>query len=287
MKQWGVIFILACQGLAANARADATHIAAEAALSHESNIGRSEYARDIQKDTALQVGANISRSMRLSSNSGLVTRAGAQWREQLHYDDLSQLSLSAGARYRIQPVPGFTMPWIDLSLVAERLEHRDSEIRDGWITTAGIAVGKYFTDRLRASAGWMAERRNAEEGRVFDLRNRTWQLDVDFRLVPRGTLYARAARISGDQVSSAPQASLSGIPLQYSAQTRDGALSEHGISRNAYRFDAVADTIELGYNHAINGSTALDIGARHFDADAKGGHTYDGYALRASLLYRF
>lgn len=281
------IFILACQALAGTAQADATHIAMEAALAHDSNIGHAEYSQDVQEDTALQLGANISRSMRITSHSGLVARAGIQLNKQVHYDDLSLVSASAGARYRIQPLPGFTSPWIDFALGAERLEYRDSEIRDGWINHLGITVGKYFTDKLRMTAGWMAERRHAEDSRVFDLRNHGWQLSADFRLTTQGSIYAKAARIFGDQFSSAPQSSLSGTPLRYTAQTPDTALSEHGESRTAYRFDAVTNTLELGYNYAISGNMAFDISARYFDADAKGGHTYEGYSTRAGLLYQF
>lgn len=280
----GCIFILGCQGLASVAQADATHVNMEGALVHDSNIGRAEYR--MQEDTALQLGANISHSLRLTSNSGLVVRAGVQLSEQTHYDDLSLLAASAGVRYRLQPVAGFTAPWIDLSLGTERLEHRDSEIRDGWITSLGVAVGKYFTDRLRLSAGWLAERRDAEQGRVFDLRRHGWQLDIDFRLTPQGSLYARSARLYGDQTSSMAPSLLSN-PLRYTAQTPDSALSEHGESRNAYRFDAVTNTLELGYNHALRGDMALDISARYFDADAEGGHTYHGYSARAGLLYQF
>jgi hypothetical protein len=281
------IFILTCQGLAGVAQADATHIGIEAALAHESNIGRAEYSRDVQEDTAFQAGANIRRSMRLTSNSGLVARAGIRLQEQAHYDNLSLAAADAGVSYRIQPFLGYTAPWIDLSLGAERLGYRDSEIRDGWVNTLGVAAGKYFTDKLRMTAGWMAERRHAENSRVFDLRNHGWHLGIDFRLTPHGSLYAKATRIFGDQVSSTPQSSSSDTPLRYSAQTPDAALSEHGDSRNAYRFDAVTNTMELGYNHAIRGNIAFDISARYFDADAEGGHTYHGYSARAGLLYQF
>lgn len=287
MKLPWYIFLLGCQTVAGAAYADATHIGAEAALLHESNIGRSEYSQDTQEDTALQLGANISRSMRLTEKSGLVVRAGIQLAEQAHYDDLNLISANGGVRYRIQPVPGFTMPWLDIALGAERLEYRDSDIRDGWIANLNIGAGKYFTDKLRMTAGWMGERRYAEDSRVFDLRNHGWQIGLDFKLTPQGSLYAKVARIFGDQVSSSPQSSLSPSPLQYEAQIPDSALAEHGKTRNAYRFDAVTNSIEIGYNHAIKGDLALDISARYFDADARGGHTYEGYSARAGLLYQF
>ena len=287
MKLQGWIFIVGSLGCSTSAIADATHIGMEAGLLHESNIGRAEYGQDEQEDTALQLGASVSRSMRLTDSSGLVARAGIQLSEQGHYDDLSLASAQGGVRYRIQPLPGFTMPWLDIALGAERLEYRDSDIRDGWIGNLYIGAGKYFTDRLRMTAGWSGERRNAEDSKVFDLRNHGWQLGLDFKLTGQGTIYAKASRRYGDQVSSAPQSSLSPSPLQYEEQTADTALSEHGKNRTAYRFDAVTNSIEIGYNHAVRGSLALDISARYFDADAEGSHTYEGYSARAGLLYQF
>ena len=287
MKLQGWIFILGGLCGSTAAIADATHIGMEAAVLHESNIGRAEYEQDEQEDTALRLGASISRSMRLTDNSGLVARAGIQLSEQAHYDDLSLATAQGGIRYRIQPFPGFTMPWLDIALGAERLEYRDSDIRDGWIGNLAVGAGKYFTDRLRMTAGWIGERRYAEDSRVFDLRNHGWQLGLDFKLTARGTLYAKAGRMYGDQVSTAPQSSLSPSPLQYKAQTADEALSEHGRNRTAYRFDAVTNSIEIGYNHALMGNLAFDISARYFDADAKGGHTYEGYSAQAGLLYQF
>jgi len=287
MNLRGWILILGSLGCSTSAIADATHIGMEATLLHESNIGRAEYGQDEQEDTALQLGASISRSMRLTEKSGLVARAGIQLSEQAHYNDLSLVSAQGGVRYRIQPLSGFTMPWLDIALGAERLEYRDSDIRNGWIGNLSIGAGKYFTDRFRMTAGWVGERRHAEDSRVFDLRNYGWQLGLDFKLASRATLYAKAGRTYGDQVSSARQSSLSPSPLQYEAQTADEALSEHGQNRTAYRFDAVTNNIEIGYNHALMGNLAFDVSARYFDADAKGGHTYEGYSARASLLYQF
>lgn len=287
MKLQGLVFILGGLGCSVSAVADATHIGMEAGILHESNIGRAEYEQDEQEDTAVQLGARISRSMRLTENSGLVARAGFQLSEQAHYDDLSLATAQGGVRYRIQPFPGFTMPWLDIALGAERLAYRDSDIRDGWISNLSIGVGKYFTDRLRLTAGWMGERRHADDSKVFDLRNHGWQLGLDFKLRAQGSLYAKASRRYGDQVSSAPQSSLSPSPLRYEEQTPDKALSEHGKNRTAYRFDAVTNSIEIGYNHAVQGNLAFDISARYFDADAQGGHTYEGYSARAGLLYQF
>lgn len=287
MKLPSCIVISQCLTIASTAYADATYTGAEIALLHESNIGHAEYDKDVQEDTSLLLSADISRSLRLTYNSGLVARAGLQLNQQAHHDDLSFVSIHSGLRYRLQPLSGFTMPWIDIGLNAARTEYQDSPIRDGWITALNFGVGKYFTDRLRMTAGWLGERRHAEDSRVFDLRSHGWQMGVDFQLNPRSALYAKAVRREGDQVSSAPQSSLSGSPLQYETQTADSALSEHGKPRNAYRFDAITRSLELGYNHAIRENMALDISAFYFEADARGGHTYEGYSARAGLLYRF
>lgn len=287
MKCRKILFILLTCSSSSMAWADATHILTDAALGYDDNIGRSEYEQDRQEDFSIELGATISRSIRLNEKSGMALRAGLHLKEQFDYDDLSRISFNAGARYRLQPYPGFTAPWLEVSLDTERLEHRDSEIRDGWIHGFGIGIGKYFTDRLRASIGWHAQKRVAQEGRSYDISNQFWKANIDFRLTPKGSLYASAARIFGDQVSSAPQSTLGPNPLQPTAQTADPALQENGISRTAYRFDADTDTFELGYNHALTGSTAIDLSVRYFEADAKGGHTYHGTSARAGLLYQF
>jgi hypothetical protein len=106
-----VFLCLCCDAVAAGA--DATYFTVDSALVYDSNIGRAQRSIDIDDDFALEAGLTAARSFRLSDKSGLVVRAGAQVRQQFRFQDLSRFSLEAGVNYRIQPVVGFTNPWID------------------------------------------------------------------------------------------------------------------------------------------------------------------------------
>lgn len=288
MRALAIGLLAGCCGLASIAHADTTYVAAEATVNHESNLGHAEHQSDIQDDSSFTVGANVGHGILLSPNSGLSLSANARLTEQAQYDDLSRIEIGVRARYRIQPVSGFTAPWIDLTFGVDRLEYRDSEIRDGWLGDFAITVGKHFTDQLQAYGGWSAQRRYAEEGDVFDLRNQKLSLSAEYKPADKLTLYASAAHIFGDQVSTASVPPI-GKPLLGDAKAiaDDTALEDHGESRKAYRIDASTNTFELGLNYALRGDAALDVSVLQFDSNADGGHGYDGFIARAGLLYQF
>ncbi len=283
-----VVLLTVCCGLQGVAHADATYVVSEAAAAYESNLGHSEHSSDIQEDSSLIVGANLSHSFLLGNNSGLVLSADAKLKEQARFDGLSQLTLGVRARYRVQPVAGFTAPWIELAAGAERLQYRDSEIRDGWLGDFAMTIGKHFTDRLQMSAGFSLQRRYAEQSNVFDLYNQQISLSADYKPTGKLTIYASAAHIYGDQVSTASVPPI-GKPLANYAKAiaDDTALEKHGDSRKAYRISANTNTFELGLNYALRGDTALDVSVLQFNSNADGGHSYDGWTARAGFLYRF
>lgn len=273
----------------AMARAADTYFTADGALSYDSNIAHAERSIDIDDDFALEASLTAARGFRLSEKSGIVVRAGAQLREQFTYDGLSRLKLDFGALYRIQPVPGYTNPWIELALDVNRLDHRDSDIRDGWLWNMGVSVGKYFTDRIRLTAGWNYEERNADKSKVFEWHHNTLSLATDYHWDDSTTFYANAARIYGDQVSTASFPSAAGIYDGVAkAVARDRALElDANNEHRAYRIDAISDVFEIGINRALRRNLAVDLSVQYYDTDTDGNHTYRGTVGRAGLLYRF
>lgn len=151
-----------------------------------------------------------------------------------------------------------------------------------------VTVGKHFTDQLQIYGGWSLQRRYAERGDVFELHNQQINLSADYKPTGKLTIYASAARIFGDQVSTASVPPI-GESLANTAKAivDDTALEENGDSRKACRIGAVTNTFELGLNYALRGDTALDVSVLQFNTDADSGHGYDGLTARAGLLYRF
>jgi hypothetical protein len=270
--------LMACAGAA---QAAATHVDLELSARHDDNLSRAESGRDILSDNVLDLGITATRSMLLTPNSGFRIKGGLRLVEHAEYTDLNQLSANAGISYRIQPVAGYTAPWIELGATLERQSHRNSDIRDGEVLVAEAIIGKRFTDRIggRAGIGW--EKRWADEAGVFEWhRHRIFAL-ADYRVGLDTTLYASVSRDFGDQVFTATPAPA--FRRVAKAIADDPAFD----TRRAYRLDAVSTTLELGVNMPINTSNVLDLGARHFRAEADGGHTYNDTELRASWLYRF
>lgn len=288
MKTFGIAAASFCLVIGqVHAEADATRITTEAAVGYDSNVSRAERSSFQLEDFFLDVGIRASRSLRINDRSGLVFNAGAVAREQERYHDLGRISLSAGARYLIQPIAGFTAPWFEAGMNFERLEHRDSEIRDGWVNTFYLAAAKYFTDRLKmkVQAGW--QYRNAEAGQVFDYHHRELRIAADYRTNAELTIYGGMSRIFGDQVSTAAGYANGGWSNAAKAYAHDAALEDGSHVLNAYRVGAITNVLELGANYALCPGLALDFNVQQFGADADGGHTYDGYTASAGLLYRF
>lgn len=263
------------------AQAANTHFDLELAAKHDDNLSRAESGHDIRSDNVMDLGITATHSLLLTPNSGLRIKGGLRLAQHAEYTDLDQLSASAGISYRIQPVAGYTSPWLELGATLERQAHRDSDIRDGELLDTGVMIGKRFTDRIagRAGIGW--EKRRADDTEVFEWnRHRIFAL-VDYKVGLASTLYANISRDFGDQVFTATPAPA--FRKAAKAITDDPAFG----TRRAYRLGAVSTTLELGASLPINASNTLDIGARHFRAEADGNHTYNDTELRASWLHRF
>lgn len=263
------------------ARGGMTHVDGELAYRHDENLSRAESSPDIFSDDAIDLGLGIHWSSMLTPNSGLRLSGNLRLVEQAQHDALSRTSLGVSARYRIQPVAGFTAPWVELSAGAEQLHFRDSEIRDGDMQNADIVLGKRFTDRIGGRIGLGREWRQADQTEVFEWQRTRWFVMADYRVNQDAVLYGSFTGDDGDQVFTAtPSIAYKALAKAY---TNDTAFGQ----RRAYRLDARAKTAEIGLHYTVNASNSLDFGIRRFRAEADGDHQYDNTELRLSWLVRF
>lgn len=275
------LLVFSCLWQAGLACANPMLIDLELSAAHDDNVSRAESGRDIKPDNSLGLELKASRSLMLTPNSGMLVSGGVRLTEHAHYDDLSNLSANLTAAYRIQPVVGYSAPWLELGGMLQRLYFRHSDIRDGTLLETHMTVGKRFTDRIRlqGSLGW--EQRWADASDVYELSRRRLFLLADYKLSPTAALYGSLSRDFGDQAvtsSPAPQLGRSARAI-----ADDPAFGD----RRAYRLDAIADIYGLGASIALNAGSTLDLGVQHFRISADGGHAYAGTELRASWLYRF
>jgi hypothetical protein len=269
-------FFLACRAEAGIVNADA-----ELAFKHDDNLSRAESGQDKFGDNAVNLDLKLSWNHLLTPNSGLRLSGGLRLTEQARFDALSHIDLNAGIRYRIQPISGYTAPWIELGGGYQRQNYRDSQIRDGNVWSVDAILGKRFTDCIGGRVGVTEEWRQADNEDVFNWRRHRIFAALDYRLGLDTSLYANLSRDFGSQVFTA-----TATPDFLRAAMAVADDPAFGL-RRAYRLDAVATTVELGVNLPLNAANTLDFGARHFSADADGGHSYDETELRLSWLYRF
>lgn len=273
------------------AHAADTRFGLDAELTHDTNVNRAAYANEEQADDIYAVEAYAARSFRLSNRGGIVARGGLRLREHREFGDLSNVAALGRVAYRFQPSPGFTSPWIEVASAAEVVRYRDSELRDGYIVSGSVSVGKHMTDRIRFGAGLGLDEREGKEGALYDLSTTRAWLSLDYRVAQKTTIYGSTTWIDGDHVFTANNLATQGQLSPYADVTAlDPAFADAfgGTPVTAYRMEANTLLFEVGVNIPITGNQALDFGASWFDSEAdRGGGKYDGGTYRIGYLYRF
>jgi hypothetical protein len=273
------------------AHADSTRFGADAEFFHDSNATRGPTEEDERSDDAVSIEGYAARSFLLGQKSGVVLRGGLRLSEHLTFGDLSNLAASVRAAYRVQPLVGYSKPWIEVAGSAQWLKHSDSELRDGYIASASVGVGSYLTDRVRASLNVGLEERAGSEGALYDLsQNRIWAT-LDYRVGVAATLYGSLTWLAGDQVFNAASASGQNWLAPYAdVIVADPALADEfgGVAPLGYRIEATTFLYELGLNFPLRDNQAIDLSGSYFDSEADQGRgSYDGAALRIIYMYRF
>ncbi len=262
-------------------------------FAHDDNATNGLYDADQKGDSILSVGGSATRSVMLGGRSGALLRAAAKYSHFTTFDDLSNLSLSGRAAWRIQPGTGFSSPIFEVAGTLEWLRHAESELRDGTITTLEASVGSHLTDRTRLGGGFAIDQRNggdpgrAGEVAIYDMDSTRFWVDVDYRFGARNTAYARVTQMQGDQVfNSVTVGSLSG-----GRATDPAFAAELGRATDSYRVDSATTLFDLGVNWALNRASSLDFAYTSYSSKAKegpqNGNKYSGSVIRATYLYRF
>jgi hypothetical protein len=265
------------------ASAGNTPVTIDAETRYENNIGNSD-GNDVISDFIISSGISIAQTSIIDNNSEVFASGTIHYDEYINYQNLSHLLLKAETGYRIQPVAGFTQPWLEVRSSAELRQHLNSSIRDGVIFDVESTVGKYFTDRVLATLGTGADIRQAEAGRVFDMTQYRLFSTLSYQLGDGAVLSANAVRIFGDIVSTA--AFPSDLASSAKAIAFDPALSS-GVKRNAYRIGAQTNMIELNLIHPAGEDGFIEIGALYALSHTAQGESYQGYRLNVGYLYRF
>ena len=263
----------------------------DAELERDDNVPRGLLEEDRRSDTIASLGASAVHSTALGPRSGLVLRGDARYAHFADFQDISALTLGGSASYRVQPVVGFSAPWIEMLADVRWLRHGDSDLRDGSIASLTASVGSHLTDRVRVSAGAGASERSGGEPGLYDLSTTRVFATLDYRAGIGTTLYGRVARIAGDHVFTAIDPTSQGYLADiYDVRAADPALASgfNGTAPLAYRLEATSTVYDLGLNYPLGGTQAIDVSFTYYSAKPELDYReYDGTQFRISYLYRF
>lgn len=258
-------------------------IDAQAAYTYDDNVTRAARDIDLRADrvAALTLGANWRHTF--ATHFRLALRAFAQGEQFADYDGLSNIGGGASANLQYRASGTLLAPTYAVFARLTSLNY-NSSLRDGELYNAGVSLKKGLTDRIDFT-GVLSGTVRQSESLVFDTRDTSLLLNLDYQWTPHLTQYLTYNYLTGDIVASGSP----WLPVIDNAEQiqADDAFGGAGANMFAYRLNAQTHVATLGFNFAIDGKQSIDLSARFARAKADGDITYDRNIVSAAYLIRF
>jgi outer membrane autotransporter protein len=194
-----------------------------------------------------------------------------RWRgsvQALHGTFRATAGIEGELQYRTSGA--FTAPTFALFAHAN-VDAYESRLRDGARYAAGASVRAALTDRVSAFGAYTHTRRTAEN-EVFEGRDDSLRLNLDYQWSRKSTLYVTADYRRGDFFGSGKEPELgNSLPhthdfQNHALETADDAFPGY----SAYRFDANTWITTLGWNWSIGPRESIDLSWRRVESKPRG-----------------
>ena len=248
----------------------------EAAFTADNNVTRARDSGDKLSDRSYSLNLSKSLNIPVSEHTRL-SLLGFMGGEKFEtYTGLSRYFAGIQGEFQYRPSGEFGAPTFGAFVRSSRDEY-ESNLRDGYRHSAGLNVHKAVTDRIDVFG---AVARNIRDGKstVFDTRDYSARLNLDYSLTRYGTVYLGGEYRRGDVVSTARPA-LAFVDIA-EAIVRDDAFTD--TERFAYRIQARTVLTTLGYNFAFGEGHALDFSWRWVRSTPT---TEPGFATAGAIRY--
>ena len=249
---------------------DENPIQVDVGILYDDNVSRAWRGPDVLRDSSISLGAQTARFFPVDTHSRVMLGGSVGVEKFDRYDGLDRVFGAVRAEIQYRPSAEFFAPtWALFGRVLG--EHYDSNLRRGWRYSVGAYVMQPVTDRIQLLATVAHNERDAKSA-VFDGRENSAQIGLDYALAEKHTLYASGDYRRGDTVSDG-RASLASIDLaKWFAP--DNAFP--GKNLFAYRLEAKTTIATVGYNYALSEGHALDISWRRSVAKSVETPTFRG-----------
>lgn len=246
----------------------------EVGYNRDSNVTRApQGSPDVLSDQFLGLNLGKSFILPLTERTRFVVNGFVGGEKFLDFDGLSRVLYGVQGTWQFRPSGEYGAPTFGVFVRVSGDQYR-SDLRDGYRASAGVSVRKPVTDRIELLGVAAYNARNARDA-VFDTRDWSAKLNVDYSLFGRDTLYFGGEYRRGDTVSTTQSsAALSSIAK---ATATDDAFDD-GIARWAYRIESTTLIGAIGYNFAFASGQSLDLSYRYIRSTPTDSVTYAGYS---------
>lgn len=260
------------------------HIDLDVTAFYDSNVTLAEFDEDIADDGGIEASVSWSRVEEGLKGRAFGWNVGVRGVKFSEFGDLDRVEVNAGAKYVVQFQRGFHAPIHEFSVNAKLIDSV-SDLRDGWQIEAGALMTRRLTERLVGRIGGRLIRREAEDFDAFDNERINLFANGDLRVSSRNVVYGTYIVSAGDVVSTA-QPTLKIINAAEVIEP-DDAFGGLQSNRFAYRLDAVAHIVTIGWNRSLGPDRSLDVSIQGLAAFADGDNDYERGTARLSYLHRF
>lgn len=268
----------------------------DAGVRWEDNISLSPRGHDEVDDVTTHIGLNGEYKAFATDTSQFSIGAG------LHYDhvtdttDLSNYGGKLSLLYRHEFDTSLTAPWFSLGGDGQLLEYKDSDIRDGYILTGTVTLGKRLNSKVGISGGYKYfTRRSTDDSpdqppgpawwkadEVFDLDRHNYFVRLDFAMNEATSFYGDVTYFDGD-VAASGRSLNNGMRFPFA---EDFAFGNNKGYR-AWKIDADGYIGKVGVTHSFNEKLSVDAFAEFLSADGESSNDYNNRAIQALLVYSF
>jgi outer membrane autotransporter protein len=254
-------------GLQDSSRLFANPVNVEGAYAWDDNVTRSR-AGDRLSDHVYSLQVSQALVFPAGSHTRLVGSWFASGDKLRTYRGLDRVSAGAQGELQYRASGEFDAPTVGL-LARLAFDDYQSQLRGGHRASLGLTVRQLLSDRI-ALFGALARNSRFAKHEVFDARDTSLRVNLDYTLGRQGTLYLGGEYRRGDAVSTAGASAESSAIAKF--LVRDDAYG--GMPRFAYRYEAETTLWTLGYNRPLGPRDSLDLSWRHASASPTARGTY-------------
>lgn len=244
--QASIIGLLFCT----TAHSASPDIQAEVGCMFDDNVTRGQEGGSKHADRFC--GANLSQSFifSISDHTRALLTGTLGGEKFMRHDGLSRITGGIQGEFQYRSSAEFGIPVLALFAKLSADEYQ-SEQRDGFRYAAGISLRKTITDRIRIF-GAVSHNERFGNNAVFDNKDDSARINLDYELWALGTLYLGGEYRQGDIVVTAPLWN-----VYNSAYTPDDVFSDWQLYN--YRLNGTTVLYKLGYNFPLGPRNSIDF----------------------------